>query len=351
MSRVRCDLPYVHAYRDRHGRMRCYYRRKGFVSVTLPGEPGSAEFLEAYSAAIGSPVTLKASSKAAPGTIGAICLEYLSSADYIQLAESTRRELRYVLNDLTDKHGDKRVATLEPRRILKMRDALASKPGAANKLIRTLKILLGFAKARGVIKENPALGIKMMKLGRYRSWTDAEIARFEQRWPLGTLERTAYALALYTGQRRTDVARMGWADIAGNAIRLRQSKTGKAMEIRIHVRLAQALQAFRPTHGAATILAGKGGKSLSPVYFGHLMARAIDAAGLPDDCVLHGLRKTTARVLAELGAKSTPITGHMTDAMQREYEADADQAKLGSAAIIRWEKHQRRRAGTKGEGG
>jgi hypothetical protein len=40
------------------------------------------------------------------------------------------------------------------------------------------------------------------------------------------LARTAYALHLYTGQRRADVARMAWSDVAGNAINVVQAKTG-----------------------------------------------------------------------------------------------------------------------------
>ena len=41
-----------------------------------------------------------------------------------------------------------------------------------------------------------------------------------------TRERTAFALHLYTGQRRADVARMAWTDVAGNAINVVQAKTG-----------------------------------------------------------------------------------------------------------------------------
>jgi hypothetical protein len=66
------------------------------------------------------------------------------------------------------------------------------------------------------------------------------------------------------------------------------------------------------------------------------------AAGVPGDCVLHGLRKTTARILAELGVKSAPVTGHLTRAMQDEYERDANQKKMGSAAILSWQEATRK---------
>jgi len=41
-------LKYVHAFRDRAGRMRYYFRRRGKRSP-LPGLPGSGEFMDAYS--------------------------------------------------------------------------------------------------------------------------------------------------------------------------------------------------------------------------------------------------------------------------------------------------------------
>ena len=45
-------LPYVQEYRDRHGKARRYFRRPGFNRVTLPGTPGSPQFMAAYEAAL-----------------------------------------------------------------------------------------------------------------------------------------------------------------------------------------------------------------------------------------------------------------------------------------------------------
>jgi hypothetical protein len=43
------QLTYVHAFRDRMGCMRYYFRRHGKRSA-LPGLPGSSEFMAAYAA-------------------------------------------------------------------------------------------------------------------------------------------------------------------------------------------------------------------------------------------------------------------------------------------------------------
>jgi hypothetical protein len=46
------------------------------------------------------------------------------------------------------------------------------------------------------LKHDPSLGIKRPKGNEIRAWTDAELAAFERRWPIGTKRRTAYALML-----------------------------------------------------------------------------------------------------------------------------------------------------------
>ena len=58
-----------------------------------------------------------------------------------------------------------------------------------------------FAIDQGIRSDNPLARIETYKLGTYHSWTDDELG-FESRWPIGTRERLAYAVLLYTGQRQ-----------------------------------------------------------------------------------------------------------------------------------------------------
>jgi len=55
---------YVWKYRDRHGRLRRYFRRRGMPLIPLPGQPGSPQFLKAYQAALGEPLPSSAIRKA-----------------------------------------------------------------------------------------------------------------------------------------------------------------------------------------------------------------------------------------------------------------------------------------------
>ena len=331
---MKVNLPYINSFRSQHGRMRFYFRRKGCKRVPLP-HPDHPGFMDAYRAALGRPQVVPVGIVA--GTFGALCEGYMRSADFVQLAESTRREMKYVINALIAEHGDKRLSKLERRHILSWKDKLAAKPGATNKMLRTVKQLMTFAEARGLRPDNLAKGIKMMRGGRWRAWTDDELQAFEERWPLGTRERIGYALALYTGQRRSDLVTLKWSSIAGNAFRLKQQKTKTDVVIPIHPALRDALAAVRPRHEAA-IISGDKGQKISPVYFGHLIAAAIDAAGLPKACILHGLRKTAGRLLAEAGAQVAPITGHRTERMTAEYSRDANQEKLARASVLKWSK-------------
>jgi integrase len=84
------------------------------------------------------------------------------------------------------------------------------------------------------------------------------------------------------------------------------------------------------------------GKAFDPFYFGAWFADAIDEAKLPNDCVLHGLRKTAARKLAEAGCTAEEIkavTGHTTSRMVDHYTMGANQKKQASAAILKLERN------------
>ena len=87
--------------------------------------------------------------------------------------------------------------------------------------------------------------------------------------------------------------------------------------------------------------AQKPGQPIGSGRYGQFFAQAIKAARLPDDCVLHGLRKTAARRLAEAGCTTEEIkaiTGQ-SDRMVAHYTKDANQRKLATAAIVKLEKN------------
>lgn len=71
------------------------------------------------------------------------------------------------------------------------------------------------------------------------------------------------------------------------------------------------------------------------------MLDAIEATGLPDACVLHGLRKTAARIIAEVGGDISSFTGHLSASMEKAYARDAAQAKMARATLKEWGRNRR----------
>ena len=71
--------------------------------------------------------------------------------------------------------------------------------------------------------------MKELPVGEWRAWTDEECAKFEARWEPGTMQRRAYALALYTGQRKRDQITRTRAHRRNGGIHVVQSKTGEGI--------------------------------------------------------------------------------------------------------------------------
>jgi enterobacteria phage integrase len=128
---------------------------------------------------------------------------------------------------------------------------------------------------------------------------------FEARWSIGTVARTAFGLLLFTGQRRLDAVRMTRDDVQDDSIRVVQGKTGVKLWVAVHPALAEILTACEVRKGA--ILRTAFGDPFASNGFGNFMADKIAAAGLPERCVTHGLRRAAARRLAEAGCSANEI--------------------------------------------
>ncbi|WP_372624573.1 tyrosine-type recombinase/integrase [Falsiroseomonas sp.] len=314
MTRIKLD--FVQAMKDRHGRMRYYFSRKGWARVTLPGAPGSREFMEAYQAALAGKPEPVGATRAAPGTMAA-----LSGAWRVTRMEKD--------------HGDKRFAHLQPKHLVRLRDDMAATPTVANRVLQLLHQMMQFAVERGLVPANPARDVRKLphKTDGHHSRTDDEIAKFKDRHPLGSRARLALALLLYTGQRRSDVIRMGRQHVREGRIAVVQEKTGTRLEIPMRSGLTEAIEAMPAVH--LTYLTTEQGKPFTAAGFGNWFRERCQEAGLPVGCTAHGLRKAAARRLAETGCtphEIAAITGHQTLREVERYTRAADQARLADEA-------------------
>jgi integrase len=254
------------------------------------------------------------------------------------LGTSTQKAYRGVIERLVrdENIGHRLVAQMSRQNVQRIAAKRAATPGAANDVLKKLKILVHFAIDNGWRKDDPTLRIKKFAEGEFHTWTDAEIAAFEKRWPVGTRERRAFALLLYTGQRASDVAKMSAADLSDDGIWVAQLKTKAKLLIPVHPALQAALEGCPA--GEGTLLKTDYGERFTAKGFSNFMADRIGKAKLPERCVTHGLRKAAARRLAEAGCSANEIasiTGHVTLEEVARYTKAAEQKKLARAAIAR----------------
>lgn len=339
MTRRRWLPDYVSEYRDRHGKPRWRFRRKGFPQHHFRHPPGTNEFLAEWRACMARAPEPAGSGRVAPGSISDLVARFYASPAWKGMKASSRRTYRGIIERFRAEHGDKPVALVRVRHLDAILGGMADRPAAANNLRKVMKRLFALAVKQEMRPDNPALLTEAYRSESegWHTWTEEEIAVFEARWPLGTRPRLAMALLLYTGQRRGDAIQLGRQHIWNGRVRLRQTKGGRWLTIPLHSALRAAIEAM--PHDHLTFLVTAFGSPFTSAGFGNWFREQCDAAGLPQ-CSAHGLRKAMSRRLAEAGAtnlQGRAVTGHKTDRMFAHYAERADQARLATDAMANLE--------------
>jgi integrase len=328
---------YCNGFIDRHGKARWYFRRAGFKRVPLPGLPWSPEFMEAYQNALaGQPMPI-GGGRVVPGTLRSLAVSYFASPEFLKTRPTTKYNYRNMIDRLCAEHGDKRVALLHREHVIKLLAARAHTPGTANALRKSLRALMRHAVEMGLRADDPTRDVRKIPTAKgdgYHSWTEGEIKQFEQHHPIGSRARLAFALLLYTGQRRGDVVKMGRQHINEGAICVRQQKTGREVWIPLHEALAPIIAAASTN---LTFLLTDHGKPYAAASFGNWFRDQCRAADL-HGCSAHGLRKAAARRLAEAGCSTheiAAITGHASLKEVARYTEAADRKRLAQSAMAK----------------
>jgi integrase len=345
-ARRRVKLPFVKAYRDRHGKWHRYFRRAGQQSVKLPGEPGSSEFHAAYAAALADQPQrgFNKTTRSPVGSLAGTIAGYYSSQQWRELAAGTQYGRRNILEHLRTKGGNLPIAAIERHQIVKWLGDCS--PGVARNWLSAVRELMRYAVQMKLRADDPTDGIKSPKPSKkdddddsedgYRTWTDEEIAQFEAHWPTGSKARLALALALYTAQRRSDILRMGPQLVKGGVMSIRQKKTKTLVHIPLDPRLREIIDASECGDMVYLVTNRKGAYRDSSL--GAQFAAWRDKAGLPADLSLHGLRKAWCRRAAEAGASASEImsvTGHKTLKEVERYIAAVNTELLAQRVIAR----------------
>lgn len=272
-----------------------------------------------------------------------LCRLHERSPEYRALAENTKRlyarHLGYAnanFRNVAGRSWPLNIITAE--HVVALRDKYAETPGKANAILRSIGALYNWAgkPGRRYVKEGITAGIDMLAMGEHDPWPEWLVEEALSDPAI----RLPVALLYFTGQRIGDVVKMGRTSIARGMVSVVQQKTGTALKIAIHSRLAEIIEADAPK-GALVFLLGERGK---PVTESGLRQRIQKwARGKGATIVPHGLRKNAVNALLEAGcstAEVSAITGQDLQTIEH-YAKGRDREHLGRSAILKFERRNK----------
>lgn len=288
-------------------------------------DPTSPEFQAAFAAAVS---TRKAPSKANLHTL----IDYFKdSSDYPTNAKTKKDYERY-LKMIGAEFGTMPYQVIEDKRsrgvFKQWRDTMKDRPRTADYAWTVLARVLSVAKDAGMIAANVCeRGGRLYASDRTEKiWTAEHIeklkaAAYPEVWAV-------FMLALWTGQREGDLLALTWSAYDGTRIRLRQSKTGKRVQIPVSAPLKAMLDALKAEKRPSTLILTN--TRMAPwtadgfrTSWGKVCARA----GI-EDLTFHDIRGTAVTRLAVAGCtvpQIASITGHSL----KDAEAILDTHYLG----------------------
>lgn len=285
---------------QKHGRL--YFRRKVRGKdqyIRLP-DADHPDFARAYAEASRSADR----AKPARGTLAALVAAYRASSDFRLIPSPvTRANYSRYLDMIATDHGHRTVRGVKPVHLRMLRDRMADTPGKANNWLAIFKALLSFAAQNGWRDDNPANGIKALKLGEHEPWPATVLEKALAAAP--PITRLSIVTGLCSGARIGDAIRMqhNWHD--GAMMQFTASKNSADVAVPMHpLWLAEIAQVERK---AVTILYDRSGKPFGST--GALQERIRDlmkSIGEPG-YTFHGLRKNACCYLAELGLNDSEI--------------------------------------------
>jgi integrase len=304
--------------------------------VRLPNDPHSPEFWQAIRQCQGIATT------PSPDTVGGLIDVYLASPAFLGVARDTQYQYRRSLEIARSAWGALPSDGLRPVHVRAVMDAMAATPAKANSFLSTMQALSKWARVRDHIEQSLIEGVEAFpKLGGHKPWTPAQIQCAHDH--LTGMVRRGIMLMLYTGQRGSDVVRLGPTDEDEGGFNLRQRKTGRDVFCPIVPELAAEMETWDRRPGPFLLQAN--GKP----YDRRLLWKHFDEAreSLPElrDVTLHGLRATAVIRLRRAGLAAPQICDviGMSLSMVERYCRFADRKESGKAALISLERTRKER--------
>jgi integrase len=334
---------------SRHGKV-CWYVRIGHGERTrllsaLSTPEFRAEYEVAFAAALKGEKPPKPKDKGpSSGTLNWLWAQYSKSSAWGSLSLSTQRQRENIMKHVLASAGAIGVEKITKAIVVAGRERRQKTPSQANNYLNCLRSLFAWAVESEFMPANPTDGVANLtrpKSGGFPEWTEEDVAKYEAYWKLGTRERLAFAVHLYTGLRRGDAVRLGRQHFKKGVIEIKAEKNGVDLTIPIHPRLVEAIKACPISN--LHILEKSNGKnwgskeSYGNTFHEWALQAGVVAKGQPKNS--HGIRKCAATRVAEAGASELELMalfGWTDPGMARLYtkSANAKQLALQAASKV-----------------
>jgi len=341
------DLPpNVRPVIDRHGKIRYRFRRSGWNSAYLPGQPGEAQFHRAFAELIErgphEDAGAKSPGKVEPKSLDDLVVKMKAGTKWQKKSDRTRYVQSRIIERFMDRvdvkgrrYGARPATSVSVVWLDKIFAGMSETPAAANVLRKVLSGLMDYAIKLEWRTDNPVRLTDSYEDGEgHYTWTEDDIQQYRKTHALGTIARLTLELALNTAARRCNIATLTRDDIRDGRIIVDHAKGNNEASVPLLATTKAALDAL-PAAPIKYLVITQFGSPFSVAGMGNRMRKWCDEAGLPK-CSMHGLRKATSRRIAESGgtdAEGQAITGHRKAETFTHYRAAAHRGRLADKAL------------------
>lgn len=332
--------PYVVRERSRHGRVMFFFRRGKGKRVRLPDDTQSDEFKEACEAALrGKAGEIERKAKVPSDTLEWLIDRYMESGRWAGLSPATRKQQGLFFKDTIKRAKNPPYGGITRRTVQKSMDLRRETPALANNWRKAINGLFEWAVLNEFAETNPVTGVPRFKYQTdgFKVWDQDDVAKFCERWPVGTKPRLALALYIVSGLRRSDMHRLGPQHLRGHTLSIRAAKNKKPITVELPDLVLRTITAT-PTGDMAFMTREDGKPFTSKESFGNWFSARCRDAKLEKGKAAHGIRKLAATLAADAGGTTHELMAHFgwsTPAQAEVYTRGADRARLGTQSSER----------------
>jgi len=213
------------------------------------------------------------------------------------------------------------------------------KPATVNRELDTLKSILSKAVEWGKLLENPARGVRRLKVEnrRTRILTEAEQRDLLEAAPRKL--RALVTLALVTGARVGELLALRWEHCQDGYVTFWETKNGRPRRIPISPAIAAVLDSLPRIHPHVFTNAKREDR-YTVNGIAHVFRRAVERAGISnsDEVSLHTLRHTALSRMIAAGWDDYTVmelAGHSSTRMLARYTHPTEERKIGALSLSR----------------